>query len=166
MEIINGKRKSYQVKYCEICGKKLIKKSNVSISTYNKRKTCSRECGYKLNSNNKSTMVVCSYCGKTFKRKNFSIKKNKKNFCNKACLQKYNNQIEKTMDVVCCNCNKIFKKRKSELHTEKNFCSRKCMGEWQSKNWVGKNANNYKGDIDYNLYNSDYSCFHISSCLK
>ena len=81
--------------------------------------------------------VKCDWCGKTFNRPSWRIKKQQKHyFCNYKCRGNY---LNKKIEVKCNICGKMFKRKPSKIINRKHhFCSKKCNMVWLKKN-------NYKG---------------------
>ena len=138
------KKKVYKIKKCLLCDSEIKKGTNVSISSYNKRKFCKTSCQHKWNALTKSSDVNCSFCGKKIRKKNSHIWKN--NFCSLGCKNKHKT-LTHNRNVVCAWCGKEFKKKLSDRKTKRVFCSRKCMGEWQSKFVIGVNSYGWKGGV-------------------
>ena len=76
--------------------------------------------------------LTCSFCGKTFTRRNARIKGNGKIYCSVDCRIKANPR--KLSTYKCNYCGKIFRRYKSlEAKNQRNFyCSRECSGKAQT----------------------------------
>ena len=108
---------------CKQCGKEVWRPKHIADETT----YCSREC-YKLfrEKTGKRVEVICTYCGKQFKRFQHHLAKveSKRYFCSRQCQQKasvkHNNN--------CRNC-------QSPLigHKRKFYCSHECQIEFRYK---------------------------------
>lgn len=140
---------------CGNCGIEFFRKEkevNNSIKNGQKNFYCSRRCFNEYRIKIKPT-VICSNCGRVFKRFKSVVEKNKKfNFCSAKCSKEYIQKnpsclhnYDKNSLVNCSYCNKEIRRKKSQRERCQNFfCSKSCEGKWKSENSIGVKSPNYK----------------------
>lgn len=102
---------------------------------------CSRSCQARWQKEKWKT-VKCANCKKKFSRRPSLLKDRVNFFCTKRCYLQWRKR--NNISVLCANCGKTLSKTPVEQKQDKFFCSNKCQGEWQAKNWKGKNHPGYK----------------------
>ncbi len=128
-------------KNCEICKKEF----NVKPSTYERRKTCSRECFSKHKSH--KIKLNCNICNKEVYKTQSQINKSKSGlvFCSNKCVGKYNGKTRKQNIIKkCLICEKEINTIKAREKTHVT-CSTECQNKWQAEYRKGENSPNYRG---------------------
>jgi hypothetical protein len=130
-------------KKCEYCNKDIMRDSDLSNYSYNKRKFCSLKCYWKsmygIDKNGKLiNKKRCKYCNKIHYNKHF---------CSRLCERKYYDNKYKPK--ICLYCNKrIFKKNfvnnVSKVNwLKRKFCSYRCYVKYDGGviGWKNKKVN-------------------------
>ena len=89
----------------------------------------------------------CDYCGHTFLKNPYKVKRQQHKFCSDSCRNKWiaENKRER-VKVDCANCAKEIERFPFELKKGNNlFCSKECRSEYMSKKMSGENNHNWRG---------------------
>lgn len=125
------------VKYCEVCGKKML----LPLSSAH-RKYCSRECA----NIGRTTKVkkICEYCCKEY-----SVIKNRENktkYCSRGCSDKAKRGAP---NCICTQCGKPFHMKLSRQNKYERrlgfFCSKECFNKYKEKAYSG--SGNHQHDL-------------------
>jgi len=126
---------------CDYCGKEFLRKP----SHINRRNYCSPECKKKGLTERKKIKVVCTTCGREFKKYEDRVKNHDNHFCSRECFENRpikgkNNPNWKGgfATVECQYCNEEFEVKPSRKDKAK-FCSMECLGKWRAENVRGEN---------------------------
>lgn len=120
----------YETKLCPACGEWFSRGTTEGHKTFEKRKTCSRECAFALRRQPTPEAKPCAICGALMVystdegRKNFA----KRKVCSKACRNEYN-RVPQNKRKRCAFCDNWFSKVSKDSITQwnaKRTCSRKC----------------------------------------
>ena len=94
--------------------------------------------------------VICSFCGKTFKKKDSQIELCLKHYCSLTCAEQGR---KKGKFVKCSTCSKEVYKTLGNLirsKTNKYFCCRTCSNRWTCKEKMGEGSPNWvSGESSY-----------------
>jgi len=112
------------IKICRVCGKEY----KVTPTENKYRKTCSRKCANKWQSEHirgknhpqfTDTKIICQYCGKIFK--SYPSRLGHTKYCSKECRDNANRKMIKK---ICLFCGKIYYRVPSNKN---KYCSRECQ---------------------------------------
>lgn len=94
--------------------------------------------------------LICTVCGKEFRRKPCLVKRGGGKFCSKPC---HYTAIRLGKEVPCASCGKSVYKtfRRLELaKSKKYFCNKSCQAIWRNQEFSGRRHNNWKhGEASY-----------------
>lgn len=113
-------------KECKNCGK-------IFTPKLKSQKFCCYDCRYHYTYNHNFVNVICTNCGKEFKRHKDGIKHNQNIYCSRKCeLEHKHKEYNEIRHCEMCNTEFEVKKKSNQ-----RFCSRRCQHKWQTTQ-VGK----------------------------
>jgi len=138
-------------KVCPICNTEF----EVVYSTRNRRQCCSKSCANKMPGRHPvgGIPVVCTHCGKGFRRKKSQVDRAKGgSFCSVNCYDEH--QIIR-VKVICDNCGIEFERIPCHAYKKKEhqFCSMGCLGEY----FTGENSPNWRGGLSFEPYGREFN---------
>lgn len=124
-------------KTCKICGNSFIRRDDEATKDYNKRQTCSKECGNEAISKTLTKYStedrVCEICGEDFSKRQDEKPAVfiKRRTCSKECFSVLRGNIRKISlpPKICEICGKEFSRRDDEATTDfytRKTCSKEC----------------------------------------